>query len=413
MTDQKSHIAFLLPVYAGGGAERVTETVALALEATGHYKVTILVWRADPGLVDTARSKGLDIVRLPCPESATDLELYRTPQLTDHVGHLLADGGYTALIMAMVPLEHIDRLRSIAPNCKLIFHHHGVPLYEVKEKLVMKAAKSSPILAAWRAMRERIIHKYRRQFAARYKAIYHDMDSVVVLCDAYRRQMEHIVGADHATSRIVALYNPLSTQQPATDSAVGYGHARTRCLKTAHSDKTVLFVGRLSYTDKRVDRLLRIWAMVAPQHPGWTLKIVGDGPERANLEALAQQLGITGSIQFCGYSANTAPYYSEASILCLTSEFEGWGMVLAEAQANGVWPIAFNVSAGVEELIGTDATRGTLVKPYSEKAYASALSALMADPARLDAMRPAMIASTRRYTPTAIANAWHRYLTSL
>lgn len=401
MIPTKTRIAFLLPVYAGGGAERVTETVALGLEATGLYDATILVWRADRHFVDEAATRGLKIVQLPYHSCKEGLEEYRTPQLTEHTARFLADGDYSALIMAMAPLEYTDILRNIAPRCKLIFHHHGVPMYEVKEKLVMKAARSSRLLAAWRSMREHITHKYRRQFAIRYKTIYDAMDSVVVLCDAYRRQMERIVGATPADSRIVALHNPLSTP-------VG-----TRCCASTRDSRTVLFVGRLSYPDKRVDRLIRIWAMVAPQHPGWTLKIVGDGPERANLEAQAAQLGITGSVQFCGYATDPTQYYQEASILCLTSEFEGWPGVLIEAQANSVWPIVFNASAGIEEIIGTDSTRGTLVRPYSETAYARALSALMADPAHLDALRPAMIASTARYTPDAIAADWHRYLTAI
>lgn len=52
-------------------------------------------------------------------------------------------------------------------------------------------------------------------------------------------------------------------------------------------------------------------------------------------------------VTLCGYTSDPQEVYKDASILCLTSSFEGWGLVLAEAHNNGVVPIAFECSAGV------------------------------------------------------------------
>lgn len=399
MVKEKAKVAFILPVYEGGGAERVTDMISAALNATGRYDCTIMVWKTNTEYMDIARSKGLQVIALSGNDNEESASGFQTPATTAYIGRLLGDGGFSAAVIAMLPLEDPDTVRRMAPGCRLIYHHHGMPMYEIREKLTIKAEHSSRMLALWREMREKVMHKYRHQFASRYRMIYESVDNMVVLCPAYKQELDRIVGATGSDSRISAIYNPVAVS--------------VRDTRPADHGRTVLYVGRLNYSDKRPDRLLRIWAQVAPEYSDWRLKIVGDGPYRADMERMVQDLGIAGSVEFCGYCSDPTPYYAEASILCLTSEFEGWGMVLAEGQQAGVWPMAFDVCAGVRELVGTDGTRGTLVRPYSEKAYAGKLKRLMADPARLAALRPSMMTSTAKYAPDAVIAAWDRYLSSL
>ena len=65
-------LVFVIPVYRGGGAEVVSDTLALGLQATGQYDVTILVQKTDPLFMDLARSRGLKIELLP-----DDLDYFR------------------------------------------------------------------------------------------------------------------------------------------------------------------------------------------------------------------------------------------------------------------------------------------------------------------------------------------------
>jgi glycosyltransferase involved in cell wall biosynthesis len=81
-----------------------------------------------------------------------------------------------------------------------------------------------------------------------------------------------------------------------------------------------------------------------------------------------------------------------------------------EAQAAGVWPVCFNVSDGVRELIARKGRRGTLVRPYSERAYARKLSKLMDNPQMLAEARPALKESTRKYDIKKITMDWERFL---
>lgn len=65
--------------------------------------------------------------------------------------------------------------------------------------------------------------------------------------------------------------------------------------------------------------------------PDWHLDIVGDGPDAAALKELAERLRLS-NVSFEGFR-NPAPYYRRASIFCMTSTFEGFGLVLPEAHA--------------------------------------------------------------------------------
>ena len=150
----------------------------------------------------------------------------------------------------------------------------------------------------------------------------------MVLCDGYRNQIVHNLKLSPAdASRIHVIPN---MQQPATDLCYD-------------KRKEFLFVGRLSYADKRIDRLIDAWRMIYDKLPDWSLVIVGDGPDRKRLETLAEGLP---RLSFEGYQ-KPDDYYRHASALCLVSEYEGFPLCLIEAQSHGVVPITMNSSEGV------------------------------------------------------------------
>jgi glycosyltransferase involved in cell wall biosynthesis len=149
-------------------------------------------------------------------------------------------------------------------------------------------------------------------------------------------------------------------------------------------EKYVLFVGRLYREAKRPDRIIAVWKQIYRQVPQWKLIIVGDGPLRAELEAYCSKNNIE-NISFVGQTDPTI-YYQKAAIICVTSTCEGFSLVLGEALANGVVPIAFDSYGAVHDLISNNET-GLLVKPYSTRKYADALSHLLKDETLLNRLR--------------------------
>jgi len=122
-----------------------------------------------------------------------------------------------------------------------------------------------------------------------------------------------------------------------------------RSLSFPHAAAVIGTVGRLSDV-KRQDVLLRGFAQVRKVMPEARLLLVGDGPMRGSLEALAIELGIGSSVHFAGYQADPQRFLQAMDAFALTSRSEGMPLAVLEAWAAGVPVIASRVG-GLPEMI--------------------------------------------------------------
>ncbi|HRD72833.1 MAG TPA: glycosyltransferase family 4 protein [Aquimonas sp.] len=167
-----------------------------------------------------------------------------------------------------------------------------------------------------------------------------------------------------------------------------------------HTPSTVVFVGRL-VAEKGLDNLLRAWAMAAEARHGWRLLLVGDGPLRDSLLALAEALGVADSVVFHGASTHVEQQLAEADIGVLASRFEGLSNTLLECMAAGLPMIATRIS-GSEDFVETG-RNGWLCAADSVEALSEALRTALnmapamrrqlGDQARADVVARASIAA--------------------
>lgn len=108
-------------------------------------------------------------------------------------------------------------------------------------------------------------------------------------------------------------------------------------------------VGRLC-RQKGQDTLLRAWAGIPAAVPGARLVLVGDGPDRAALEALAAGLPHPDSVVFAGAAADPRDWYAAADLMVLPSRWEGMALVPIEAMASGC-PVLLTDVAGAREVL--------------------------------------------------------------
>lgn len=138
-------------------------------------------------------------------------------------------------------------------------------------------------------------------------------------------------------------------------------------------------VGRL-VRYKRNDVVVRAFARLAGDRPDVDLVLVGQGPERGPLEALAEDLGVAERVEFRGFvdhHADVLAMVAGSAILVSASEIEGFGIVLVEAMALGVPYVASDISAFREVTGG--GTGGALFPPGDDHALAAALASLLDD----------------------------------
>lgn len=166
-----------------------------------------------------------------------------------------------------------------------------------------------------------------RKLAARFA------DDVVTLTE---RDKQLWLSKTTCKANITAIPNPVTISLPADINP--------------HKEKLFLAVGRLTY-QKGFDLLLQAWAQVAPLHPDWRLRIVGDGEDKAMLEQLRRDLNIEVSTELVPKTTNIAAHYQQAAFFVMSSRFEGLPLVLIEAQAYGLPIVSFDCDTGPAEII--------------------------------------------------------------
>ncbi len=147
-------------------------------------------------------------------------------------------------------------------------------------------------------------------------------------------------------------------------------------------DVLLTFVGRL-VPIKRVDRLLDAVAAARRAGAPVILAVVGDGEERAALEARAGRLPIADRVRFLGYRRDLADIVAATDIAVLTSDNEGTPVSLIEAGA-GARPMIATRVGGVADVVARDT--GVLVEPDDVAGFAEAIAALAGDPERRRAL---------------------------
>lgn len=168
-------------------------------------------------------------------------------------------------------------------------------------------------------------------------------------------------------------------------------------------ERTVIFVGRFVDSQKNISGLLRIWSKTNKN--GWVLKLVGEGKDRRKLEAYSKELGLSSSVEFLGWVDQPTKVMLQASVFCLTSYIEGFGLVLAEAMACGCPVISYDLPYGPSDII-TDGVDGFLIQNGDENAFADRLSKLLSDEDEIQTMSAAAIDKAKQFEIGRISDIW-------
>lgn len=374
-------ILFIHDVFPCGGAERVTVDIA-SYVLKYDYEVYVVACRF------SKYCSHVISVKLP---DKTDLHSMENANfIIDFINSSQID----VCVLPIQSLRHLDYIR-ISNTAKWIFSLHCTPFWEVNCGLYLKKRKieKKPFkLLEWYFLtypKTIWLKKTEKKYIHVYQRIYNQVDAYTVLCDRYKDILIdklHLSSTDH---KVHVLHN----SEPIVENV------------NLNKKKQILFVGRLTYIDKRIDRLLDIWGMIYKKVSDWELIIVGDGDERAALQNQANAMGLE-RVSFVGHTDNVQAYYRDASVLCLTSSFEGWPLCLTEAQANGVIPVAFSCTAGVKEILSPSGINGFLITPFHKKEYANTLLRILRDPDKLQRMRENVILKAKLYSPDRIGEKW-------
>ncbi|HDP73945.1 MAG TPA: glycosyltransferase family 1 protein [Candidatus Woesearchaeota archaeon] len=150
-------------------------------------------------------------------------------------------------------------------------------------------------------------------------------------------------------------------------------------IKRQKQDNSIIYIGRL-IPHKHIDDLLLSFKEVHKENSGIKLKIIGEGQEKGSLIKMSKKLGISQRVRFLGRLADYKDVIAEIKkslFLVLPSTREGFGMVLAEANACRK-PVVAYASGGVLDVV-MDGKNGFLVEPRNVKDLSKMMNALAKD----------------------------------
>ena len=165
----------------------------------------------------------------------------------------------------------------------------------------------------------------------------------------------------------------------------------------------VVSVGRLA-DQKRIDWLVKAWALVAKKCPQARLWIIGDGPEEVKLKHLANELKLQDTCQFLGAQPRGIAYLAAGDITVMTSMYEACPFVPFEAMACGR-PIVATAVDGVRDHV-TEGVEGRLVPPGDIQGLADAMIELITGPELRGRMGNAGRAHISRMSSDSLGNQY-------
>ena len=339
-------IAILLPNLGGGGAERVALASARDLVGKGHQVDLVLV-----------QATGELLPLVPDAVRVTDLKAPRIIAALPALAQYLRDELPDTLHAVMWPVTIIG----------IIAH-----------KLARSAARL--VVSDQVALSRQIRRGLQRRLLEWTTRLFYPLADVRIACSATAADdLAKLSGIGRDSIEVV--YNPISPpKRIATNTGVE--------AKWKGKGPRIITVGSLK-EQKNHALLLRAFAKVGDRRA--RLMILGEGHLRADLERLAASLGIADRVFLPGFAVDPWPYLASANLFVLSSDYEGFPLVLAEAMHAGLKVVSTDCVSGPAEMLG-DGRYGRLVPCGDADGLAAAIDAALIEPAEPKTMRDRAIA---------------------
>lgn len=316
-----------------GGAERVALNLCKGLTERG-YKVDLVLVQATGELLDQIPSEvtviNLDANRVLA--SVKPLRKYLSSREPDILYSMMTEPNVVSVVTHWIA----------ATNTRLVLSEHNM-LSRSSESFKDRLSKGG----AW--------------------LLYPLADSVVAVSDGVRDDLVANTRLDYGD--ISMIYNPVDIEWIRERATEPVDHE----WLTDDSLEVVLAGGRHE-PQKGFDTLLDAFSHLGRENT--RLVLFGTGPETESLTEQAKALGIENHVSFPGFVENAYTYMESADVFVLSSEYEGFGLVLIEALACGCSVVSTNCESGPAEIL-EDGAFGQLVPVGDENALADAINSTL------------------------------------
>lgn len=381
-----------------GGIERVTDVLTKELLKRGYVVYYLCGKLPSSKMFLCDYEFPAKVYQLPNDglfDDEKNIAFYKSLLLDLKVDVVINQRGLGGQFNALLPITHtkiISVVHSTPDSCITLFLDQLVELTSPPFVKLKKTIKNIllPIISCYWKRRATLDLKNK------YNELVQNSDAIVTLsCRDIEVFKEFINNTPHK-AKLVSIPNPNTFD--AMDLSIN------------NKEKIILYVGRLAKLQKKPLRMLKIWEYLYKKYPDWKLIVVGDGGERNNMQRYVIERNLK-SVVFEGVQQNVAEYYKKSAFICLTSDFEGWGMTLTEGMQYGCIPFTFNNYGAAYDIIN-DGVDGCIIPAFDLKKYAKRMSELMRDEVRCLEMSKSAIEKVKKYSVENVVDKWDVLLSS-
>lgn len=395
MSKSVQHVAFMHDELLLGGAEMVTLNTIKYLSQTGIFS-TVFTYSWNQ------REWSIQDLNQSCRVLVFPKE--KNKILSDENISFLVSQIKKEKIEILFFVTRLDKKYAQAiknnTNCKVVLWLHSIPFWEItatriKEQILARKSFARFLrFYGYSYWRNYLGGRFLRGMQESYIDDLRLIDYMLVLCQEYKNQLKSSLHLSLNTeNKILTLINTISINPS----------------PTLQKNKEIAYLGRLNRDDKQLHKLLYSWKILQGNIPDWSLNIYGSGTDENRLKEICNKKNLERVI-FHGYEKNTQMVYDKSAIVCLTSSFEGWPMVLIEAQNNGCIPVSFNCCLGVQSIIGVNSEYGILVPQDDVQAFANALLRLCSSQELRTELQNNVLKKRLDYVPSVNEETWNKLL---
>jgi glycosyltransferase involved in cell wall biosynthesis len=338
---KKRKVVFIMPNLMGGGAERILINVVTALDRTKFEPVLFLQKRMGPFLdhvpADVPVYFGSD------PPGKTRAQL---PRFIREYLRSIRDADVIVGFLELVPGYLAILAGYLRRKSALTMVHVNLDFYLTE-------------VATW--------HRWASML------LYPLAQGIVFCSQAGRDSFKKAVPGHPRALHVV--HNPIDLDAVRAEAQLSLPGT----AKLAVAKPFLLGVGRLE-RQKGFDLLIEAFAKVVKAGLDYHLVILGEGPDRPQLEKLMNSLHISDRVFLLGFARNPFPYFKAADMFVLSSRFEGMPTVVIEAMALGVPTVCFDGKSGTSELFQGGKSPGILVPAENVQKLADAVVTMARQP---------------------------------
>lgn len=303
-----------------GGVQRIVRLIEKELLSRG-IRVSLISGSPSSDPVEK-------IIYLPSEiiDSKVNIQYLQKVIERDKITHLinedaLDNGVY--LLLKNLP----DRIRLIS------VHNNCIKCLEEQYENIFRANRSRffalliDLTGSWSIVR----YLFRTKMKRHWSKLMESSDAVVVYFEQFRNELKELIPIQE--SKVFAIANP---------------NPFVKIQREAVS-KRIVYVGRIEENQKRIDKLMLLWKELHENLDDWQFDLVGDGSYMPQVKKYIAENNLN-RIEIHGWQ-DPLNFWDEADIFTLTSDFEGYGMVIVEAQARGVIPVSFKCYSAIEDVI--------------------------------------------------------------